>query len=132
MSKATRAAVDDVLAAHPQFDRKQRQLGSVITRSVQRTLDVDVDDDVLDGAVVDGARLAAGGVTVVVVSVVGDVDAAHARLQALVPLFRVHLARELARKRVPNLRIVAVPAAPAFGYGDDGGDDGGDDVDVPS
>ncbi|MDP2341595.1 MAG: hypothetical protein Q8O67_11590 [Deltaproteobacteria bacterium] len=83
-----------------------------IADSLQRTLDIDVDDPCLDGLVVVDVRSALGGLYVAVLASadVERVAEQQARLDAALPHFRGAMARELARKRVPAVRFVVVPA----------------------
>ena len=116
--KRARDVVVDVVQRHPapQVDRKNAQLERAIARSLQRTLDVEVDDPALDGVSLVDVRRGAGGLFVAVFSgSAGCVDEQQRRLEGALGVFRTALAQDLTRKRVPTVQVVVVPAAAVAG-----------------
>lgn len=122
-NKRLRDVVNDVVFADPSerprthstsvTARKDGQLSRAIARSLQRTLDIDIDDPDLDGLTVVEVKAADGGLYVAIVASAATASVEHQqqKLAAALPVFRTALAAELSRKRVPTVCFCVVPAA---------------------
>ena len=118
-NKRFRDVVNDVVFADPStqrlsasvVERKDGQLSRAIARSLQRTLDIDIDDPDLDGLSVVEVKAADGGLFVAIVAstAMASVARQQQKLAAALPVFRTALAAELSRKRVPTVCFCVVP-----------------------
>ena len=104
-------------AFDPTRDRKPLQLCRQVQRALALALPGECDDELLRDACVESVEPLGGpGQLLVRVSVPAGGDAptwndAMARLTACTPRLRAAIAREISRKRVPNLSFVVVPRA---------------------
>ena|SRR5688500_2253929 len=97
----------------PSHQRKSEQLRVAIRRALTAALGCDVDDPLLDELHVHDVLVEPGGSFSALFATrrIDSLDLAQDRLREAAPVFRLALARALARKRVPQVTLYVVPAA---------------------